>query len=110
MFLTPEKRETSVDNMSNNLNSIQINTEVLRTVLETLLKNDSTNQDLQEYLIIKSSNSDLTNVLLNLISKIIEEANANNTNNNFENNKNNNNCNSTNDANKKKFWMKKKIE
>jgi hypothetical protein len=45
MFLTPEKRETSVDNMSNNLNSIQINTEVLRTVLETLLKNDSTNQD-----------------------------------------------------------------
>ena len=45
MFLTPEKRKTPVNNMSNYLNSIQINTEVLRTVLETLLKNDSTNQD-----------------------------------------------------------------
>jgi hypothetical protein len=91
--------------MSNNLNSIQINTEVLRTVLETLLKNDSTNQDLQEYLIIKSSNPDLIYGLLNLISKIVEEANGhnNNTNNNFDNNKGN----SSNDANKKKILDEK---
>ncbi len=78
--------KTQKNNNTENQNETSKNFDNFRTILETLLKNDSLNSDISEYLIIKNSKPDFIYDMVNLIIKIVENAklNINNLERNFD--------------------------
>jgi len=74
MFDLKNKTTNSNNNSGNDNFKIFDN---FRTILETLLKNDSLNTDIQEYLIIKNSDADFIYDMVNLIIKVLENSDLN---------------------------------